>query len=94
MFDPWAEGGAGCLADDALAALQRQGSAEVKCGATTGDGDTPVTEAIWRSFCVLPPRVLHLVLHLVLRLVLHRAPRFSEDAAFPILKPITEMGER
>jgi hypothetical protein len=34
------------------------------------------------------------VLHLVLRLVLHRAPRFSEGAAFPFVKPIAEMGLR
>lgn len=34
------------------------------------------------------------VLHLVLRLVLHRAPRFSEGAAFPFVKPIAEMSLR
>jgi len=34
------------------------------------------------------------VLHLVLRLVLHRAPRFSEGAAFPFVKPIAERGQR
>lgn len=30
----------------------------------------------------------------VLRLVLHRAPRFSEGAAFPFVKPIAEMSLR